>query len=111
MAFIEHCVAGGESNWCVPNSAGVEALLRSAGFEVLLHPEHESYVCIPPTRRKPRGVICCEWRTRSASLLCSHVVASGSCRYQGTLTMVRRVPPCLRSWERSRLARCVCRSC
>lgn len=47
MAFIEHRLAGDESNWWVPNSAGVEALLRSAGFEVLSHPEHEFYVCHP----------------------------------------------------------------
>jgi tRNA (mo5U34)-methyltransferase len=47
MAFIEHRVADDESNWWVPNASCVEALLRSAGFEVLSRPEHEFYVCRP----------------------------------------------------------------
>jgi len=56
MAFIEHRVAGDSSNWWAPNPAGVEALLRSAGFQVLSRPEHEFYVCkptvIPPETAK-----------------------------------------------------------
>ena len=47
MAFVEHRVADDESNWWVPNTSCVEALLRSAGFEVLSRPEHEFYVCKP----------------------------------------------------------------
>ncbi|HET9444967.1 MAG TPA: TIGR04290 family methyltransferase [Steroidobacteraceae bacterium] len=45
MAFIEHSVAGDATNWWAPNHAGVEALLRAAGFEVLSRPEHEFYLC------------------------------------------------------------------
>jgi len=47
MAFVEHRVADDESNWWVPNASCVEALLRSAGFEVLARPEHEFYICGP----------------------------------------------------------------
>lgn len=47
MAFVEHRVAGDESNWWAPNHACVEAMLRSAGFEVLATPEHEFYLTRP----------------------------------------------------------------
>ncbi|WP_116809162.1 TIGR04290 family methyltransferase [Steroidobacter cummioxidans] len=47
MAFVEHRVADDDSNWWVPNASCVEALLRSAGFEVMSRPEHEFYVCRP----------------------------------------------------------------
>ena len=56
MAFVEHRVADDESNWWVPNANCVEAMLRSAGFEVIARPEHEFYVCrpvaIPPASRR-----------------------------------------------------------
>jgi tRNA (mo5U34)-methyltransferase len=47
MAFVEHRVAADDSNWWVPNANCVEAILRSAGFEVVARPEHEFYVCRP----------------------------------------------------------------
>jgi tRNA (mo5U34)-methyltransferase len=47
MAFIEHAVGGDATNWWAPNHACVEALLRSAGFEVIDRPEHEFYLCRP----------------------------------------------------------------
>lgn len=47
MAFVEHRVADDDSNWWVPNAACIEAMLRSAGFEVISRPEHEFYVCRP----------------------------------------------------------------
>lgn len=47
MAFVEHRLAEDDSNWWVPNATCVEALLRSAGFEVLSRPEHEFYLCRP----------------------------------------------------------------
>jgi tRNA (mo5U34)-methyltransferase len=45
MAFIEHSYAGDPTNWWVPNRACVEALLRSAGFQILDHPESEVFIC------------------------------------------------------------------
>ena len=47
MYFIEHRYAGDPSNWWIPNRACVEAMLRSAGFEIADHPEHEVYLCRP----------------------------------------------------------------
>jgi tRNA (mo5U34)-methyltransferase len=45
MHFIEHRYAGDPTNWWIPNRAGTEAMLRSAGFEILERPEDEVYVC------------------------------------------------------------------
>ncbi len=45
MHFIEHRYAGDPTNWWVPNAACSQAMLRSAGFEVLHHPEDEIYIC------------------------------------------------------------------
>ena len=45
MFFIEKRYAGDPTNWWIPNRAGVEAMLRSAGFEILGHPEDEVFVC------------------------------------------------------------------
>jgi tRNA (mo5U34)-methyltransferase len=45
LHFIERSYSGDETNWWVPNRACTEAMLRSAGFEILDHPEEEVYVC------------------------------------------------------------------
>ncbi|HEY2732390.1 MAG TPA: TIGR04290 family methyltransferase, partial [Polyangiales bacterium] len=45
MHFIEHKYSQDETNWWIPNRACVEAVLRSAGFSILSHPEQEVYVC------------------------------------------------------------------
>lgn len=45
MSFIEHKYANDETNWWVPNRACAEALLRSAGFTLLDHPEEEVFIC------------------------------------------------------------------
>jgi tRNA (mo5U34)-methyltransferase len=45
MYFIENKYAGDPTNRWIPNRACVEALLRSAGFEILEHPEQEVFVC------------------------------------------------------------------
>jgi tRNA (mo5U34)-methyltransferase len=50
MHFIERRYADDPTNWWVPNRACTEAMLRSAGFEILQHPEAEVYVC-----RRARG--------------------------------------------------------
>ena len=45
MYFVEHRYADDPTNWWIPNRACVEAMLRSAGFEILHRPEEEVYVC------------------------------------------------------------------
>jgi tRNA (mo5U34)-methyltransferase len=45
MHFIEHRYAKDPTNWWAPNRACMEAMLRSAGFEIVVHPEDEVYVC------------------------------------------------------------------
>lgn len=52
LVFIEHCYAGDDTNWWVPNRACIKAMLRSAGFIIEANPEEEVYVCRatnPPT--------------------------------------------------------------
>jgi tRNA (mo5U34)-methyltransferase len=51
MAFIEHSFAGDPTNWWIPNHAGVEAMLRSAGLVVIERPGHEIYLCAPDPLR------------------------------------------------------------
>jgi tRNA (mo5U34)-methyltransferase len=45
MYFIEKKYSGDPTNWWIPNRACAEAMLRSAGFDVLKHPEQEVFVC------------------------------------------------------------------
>jgi tRNA (mo5U34)-methyltransferase len=45
LHFIERRYANDETNWWVPNAACAEAMLRSAGFEILARPEAEVYLC------------------------------------------------------------------
>ncbi|GGB79386.1 TIGR04290 family methyltransferase [Dyadobacter sediminis] len=45
MYFIEHRYSQDPTNWWIPNRAGAEAMLRSAGFEITMHPEPEVYIC------------------------------------------------------------------
>ena len=45
LHFIEHFYSGDPSNWWAPNSAATQAMLRSAGFEILDHPEAEVFLC------------------------------------------------------------------
>lgn len=45
LYFIENNYAGDPTNWWVPNNACLEAMIRSAGFQILDHPEREVYVC------------------------------------------------------------------
>jgi tRNA (mo5U34)-methyltransferase len=66
MHFIEHRYADDPTNWWAPNSACVEAMLRSSGFEIMQHPESEVYICrrgvpaygpgaVYPARAAPRS--------------------------------------------------------
>lgn len=43
--FIENRYAHDPTNWWIPNRACMEAMLRSAGFEITAHPEAEVYIC------------------------------------------------------------------
>ena len=45
LHFLEQAYAGDSTNWWVPNRACSEALLRSAGFEIIGHPEEEVFIC------------------------------------------------------------------
>ncbi|WP_448207331.1 TIGR04290 family methyltransferase [Azospirillum sp. sgz302134] len=45
MVFVENKYSNDETNWWIPNRAGMEAMLRSAGFTILEHPEEEVFVC------------------------------------------------------------------
>jgi tRNA (mo5U34)-methyltransferase len=45
LHFIEHRYAGDPTNWWVPNRAAVEAMLRSAGFDVVERAEEEVFLC------------------------------------------------------------------
>ncbi len=45
MVFVENKYCNDETNWWIPNRAGAEAMLRSAGFTILDHPEEEVFVC------------------------------------------------------------------
>ena len=52
LHFIEHRYAHDPTNWWSPNAAAAQAMLRSAGFEIVAHPEEEVYLCRrvePPT--------------------------------------------------------------
>ena len=45
LHFIERRYASDPTNWWIPNRAGVEAMLRDAGFDIVSHPESEVYIC------------------------------------------------------------------
>jgi tRNA (mo5U34)-methyltransferase len=52
MYFVEHRYSHDPTNWWIPNRACAEAMLRSAGFDIVNHPEDEVYIC---KRRDARG--------------------------------------------------------
>jgi tRNA (mo5U34)-methyltransferase len=45
MYFVEKRYSNDPTNWWIPNRACVEGMLRSAGFEIVDHPEDEVYLC------------------------------------------------------------------
>jgi tRNA (mo5U34)-methyltransferase len=45
LHFIEQRYAGDPTNWWVPNEACSAGMLRSAGFEIVEHPETEVFLC------------------------------------------------------------------
>ncbi|WP_407179038.1 TIGR04290 family methyltransferase [Bradyrhizobium sp. STM 3562] len=57
LHFIEHKYADDPTNWWAPNRACVEAMLRSAGFAILAHPEDEVYLCRKVDRPQADGPV------------------------------------------------------
>lgn len=47
LFFVERDYSHDPTNWWVPNRACAEAMLRSAGFRIIAHPEAEVYLCVP----------------------------------------------------------------
>jgi tRNA (mo5U34)-methyltransferase len=45
LHFVEERFANDPTNWWIPNQSCFEAMLRSAGFAILDHPEPEVFVC------------------------------------------------------------------
>jgi tRNA (mo5U34)-methyltransferase len=45
LHFVEQAYSDDATNWWIPNRACAEAMLRSAGFEILGHPEEEVFLC------------------------------------------------------------------
>jgi len=54
MYFIERRFSGDPTNWWIPNRACLEAMLRSANFEIVAHPETEVFIC---RTKEHRGVL------------------------------------------------------
>jgi tRNA (mo5U34)-methyltransferase len=45
LHFVENSYANDPTNWWIPNRACMEAMLRSAGLDILEHPEEEVFLC------------------------------------------------------------------
>ena len=45
LYFVENAYASDPTNWWIPNRACAEAMLRTAGFRIVAHPEEEVYFC------------------------------------------------------------------
>ncbi|AEG91765.1 Hypothetical protein Rta_06860 [Ramlibacter tataouinensis TTB310] len=60
LHFVEHKYSRDETNWWIPNAAASAAMLRSAGFAIVAHPEEEVFLCkrgeIPQGPDGPRAV-------------------------------------------------------
>lgn len=46
LHFVEQSFAGDPTNWWIPNRACCEAMLRSAGYEIVRKPYDEIYLCL-----------------------------------------------------------------
>lgn len=57
LHFIEHQYAHDWTNWWAPNAACSAAMLRSAGFEILQHPEAEVFLCRRTARPTEAGPV------------------------------------------------------
>jgi tRNA (mo5U34)-methyltransferase len=45
LHFVERKYSHDETNWWIPNAAASAAMLRSAGFQVMAHPEEDVFLC------------------------------------------------------------------
>jgi tRNA (mo5U34)-methyltransferase len=52
MYFVEQSYSRDQTNWWIPNRAGAEAMLRSAGLEIESQPESETWICTPDARSR-----------------------------------------------------------
>jgi len=57
LHFVERRYADDWTNWWIPNRACMEAMLRSAGFEITAHPEGEVYICRRGKRPYETGAV------------------------------------------------------
>jgi tRNA (mo5U34)-methyltransferase len=57
LHFVEQRYAGDWTNWWVPNAACAEAMLRSAGFQILQRVEEEVYLCRRGERPTSAGAV------------------------------------------------------
>ncbi len=57
MNFVEDRYAHDWTNWWIPNAAGSMAMLRSAGFDIVDHPEEEVYICRRADRPTEAGAV------------------------------------------------------
>jgi tRNA (mo5U34)-methyltransferase len=55
--FIEKRYANDPTNWFIPNRSGAEAMLRSAGLNIVAHPEAETWFCVPGSVRRDGSYI------------------------------------------------------
>jgi tRNA (mo5U34)-methyltransferase len=55
--FIEKKYSQDPTNWWIPNRSCAEAMLRSAGFKILEHPEEEVYICQIDPEHESGGAI------------------------------------------------------
>jgi tRNA (mo5U34)-methyltransferase len=56
LHFVEHQYSHDETNWWLPNAACSAAMLRSAGFRIVAHPEEEVFLCkVAELTRAPDG--------------------------------------------------------
>jgi tRNA (mo5U34)-methyltransferase len=53
LHFVENRYAADPTNWWIPNRAAAEAMLRSAGYTIMSHPEPEVFICRHNPARGP----------------------------------------------------------
>jgi tRNA (mo5U34)-methyltransferase len=75
LHFVQDRYTGDPTNWWIPNLSCAEAMLRSAGFEIVEHPEPELFLC-------RRGEIP-EWSRRESDGLLGQLSRASACGRHG----------------------------